>query len=231
MTSVIIPIRFRADLTEVCIDSVLNYSRDVEIIAVQEGEDEEITRLLKSYSCVKFVQNKVPKGFAGAMNTGISVADPATDYYCFLNNDTVATPHWLDEMLKVFSNPEVGLVTPTFSGTNTRQAIEWNDGREVEYIYDPFKLMGVCFLIPKKVIDQVGLWDERFGLGGEEDYDMHIRISNQGYIAGIARKAFIYHYWGASFKELFDQDMEKCMAHARGQFEILEKKHNLQILP
>lgn len=229
MTSIIIPIRYRADLTKVCVDSVLNYTKDFELILVQEGEDEEITDLIKSYN-VKFVQNKEPKGFAGAMNTGLELANPNADYYCFLNNDTVATPNWLDEMLKVFVNQEVGLVVPTFTGGNNRQSIEWNTGREVEYVYDPFKIMGVCMVIPKKIIEKVGKWDESFSLGGEEDYDMNIRISNAGYQLAIARKSFIYHYWGASFKELFDGDLEANINHSRRQFEKLEKKHNINII-
>lgn len=244
MTTIICPIRYRADLTRVCIDSILNYTKDFELILVQEGTDKEITNLCEYYAnylnkglkpgadkrIANFIRNDIPKGYAGAMNTGLKLADPNTDYYCFLNNDTVVTPGWMDEMLKLFENPEVGLVSPTFSGCNTRQSVEWNTGRESEYIYDPLGLIGVCFLIPKAVIDKVGGYDENFGLGGEEDYDMSIRISNAGYLLAIARKSYIYHYWGASFKEVFDNDMEKGMAHARHQFELLEKKHNLKLI-
>lgn len=230
MVSIIVPIRYRPDLTEVCIDSILKYTKDFELILVQEGEDEEITKLLKSYDA-KYIQNKEPKGFAGALNTGISIADKDTDYYCFLNNDTVVTPNWLDNMLKAFDNKEVGLVSPTFTSTSSRQSVEWNDGREFDYIYDSLKLMGVCFLIPKKVIDEIGTWDESFGLGGEEDYDMCIRIANAGHTLCIARKSFIYHYGGASFKELFEGNQEDCMAHAKKQFLKLEQKHNLTIIP
>lgn len=229
MVSIIIPIRYRPDLTQTCIDSVLNYTKDFELILVQEGEDKEITELLKSYKA-KYIQNKEPKGFSGALNTGIQLADPKTDYYCFLNNDTVVTPNWMNNMLKAFDNPEVGLVSPTFTGVNSRQSIEWNDNREFDYIYDSLKLMGVCFLIPKKIIDKVGKWDERFGLGGEEDYDMCVRIANAGYTLCIARKSFIYHYGGASFRELFD-NQEDCMEHAKKQFLKLEDKHNIKLIP
>ena len=226
--SIIVPIRYNVSLSTVCIDSILNYTKNFELILVQEGEDEEITKLLKLYN-VKYAHNKEPKGYAGALNTGIELAEG--DYYCFLNNDTVVTPNWMENMLKAFDNPEIGLVSPTFTGTSSRQSIEWNDGREFDYIYDSLKLMGVCFLIPKKVIDKVGKWDESFGLGGEEDYDMTIRIANAGYTLCIARKSFIYHYGGASFKELFEGDQEACMEHAKKQFIKLENKHNLNIIP
>jgi GT2 family glycosyltransferase len=221
-----------------------------ELILVQEGEDEEITRLLNGYVIasqretkfpelpllpIKFVQNKTPKGFSGAMNTGLDLASKDSDFYCFLNNDTVATPGWMDAMMKVMENPEIGLVSPTYYGVASRQNPDWNNGREMEKVYDPLTMMGVCYLIRKEALEKVenpkGRWDEAFGLGGEEDYDMCIRIQNAGYSLAIARNAFIYHYVGASFKELFEGDIEKCRNHAKNNFQLLEKKHNIKIIP
>jgi len=242
MTSIIIPVRYRADLTRVCIDSVIGYTNDYELILVQEGEDKEITELLMAYPA-KFIQNKEPMGFAGAMNTGMKLA--TGDHYCFLNNDTVVTPHWLEKMLKGFENTSVGLVAPTLSGINNRQSIDWNFPkndplyREFEELlgeYRMFAVIGVCFLIPKKVMDEVGKWDESFMdtangvFGGGEDYDLTIRIDKAGYLLAVARDVFIYHYWGASFKELFENDLGRARANAATQFEKVEKKHNIKIL-
>ena len=205
MISIILAIRWRPDLTQVCIDSILKYTKDFELILVQEGEDEEITKLCLSYKPVllgnlKFVQNKVPKGYAGALNTGLEVAEG--DYYCFMNNDTVATPHWMDEMLLAFNEPEVGLVSPTFWGMGNRQSVDWNNGKQFDFVIDPFNITGVCYLVKKEVIDKIGKWDESFGHGGE-DFDFTIRVSDAGYRMVIARKSFIYHYGGASTRELF----------------------------
>ena len=69
------PSIYRPDLTKVAIDSIIKYTKiPYELILVQEGENEEMTKLLKSYN-TKFVQNKEPKGFAGAMNSGLDLAD------------------------------------------------------------------------------------------------------------------------------------------------------------
>lgn len=241
MVSIIVPVRYRPDLTRVCLDSIFNYTQDFELIVVQEGEDEAVTAtinqtidLAKQYQdffpeakSAKYLQNKEPKGFSGAMNTGLKAA--TGDYVCFLNNDTVVVPGWMDEMLKVFADDEVGLVSPTFWGAPGRQSVTWNGDRDIEMVWDPFNFMGVCFLIPRVALEKVGQWDEQFGIGGGEDYDMAIRIQNAGYKLAIARKSFIYHYGGASFKELFGEDWKGCVNHARMQFEKLEKKHNIQI--
>ncbi len=222
MTSIIIPVRYRPDLTQVCIDSVIGYTNDYELILVQEGEDKEITELLKSYPA-KFIQNKEPKGYAGAMNTGLELA--TGDYYCFLNNDTVVTPHWLEEMLKAFDEPKVGLVSSTFWGTGNRQSVDWNNGKQFDFVLEPFCLIGVCFLIDRQTMDVVGKWDENFFHGGE-DFDMTIRISNAGYKLVIARNSFIYHYGGASTRELF-KDLPAIKNHQREMIMKLIEKYNL----
>ena len=224
MISIIVPCRFRVDLTQVCIDSILKYTKDFELILVQEGVDEELTALLKSYN-TKFVHNEDPKGYAGALNEGLKLAEG--DYYCFLNNDTVATPGWMDEMMKAFDDKEVGLISPTFWGTGDRQSIEWNDGRRFDYVLNPYCLIGVCFLVKKEVIEKVGRWDDTFVHGGE-DIDMTMRISDAGYALVIARRAFIYHYGGASTRELY-KDSKTAVEKFIENIEKLEKKHGIEL--
>jgi len=229
MVSIIVPIRYRADLTRVCLDSIMQYTTvDFELIIVQEGEDKEITELLRKYNG-KFVQNKEPKGFAGAMNSGLKLAKG--DYYCFLNNDTVVTPGWLEEMLKIFDDKEIGLVAPTFTEAETRQSVDLNNENEVEYVDDPLSLKGVCFLIKKSVIDKIGEWDERFGLGGGDDNDMCYRVKQAGYKMAIARKSYIYHYGSASFRELRNNNVEEAHKYAVEQFNKFKKKHGIKEPP
>lgn len=227
ITSIIVPVRYRVDLTKVCIDSILKYTTFFELILVQEGEDEEITKLLQSYKGAKFVQNKVPKGFAGAMNTGLIFA--TGDYYCFLNNDTVVTPGWLEEMVEAFKDPSVGLVTPTFGATESKQHVDYNKGQIFDYVEDPISLMGVCFLVKKEAMP--GEWDESFGLGGGEDNDMCIRVKEKGYKLVIARKSYIYHYGSASFRELFNNDAETSKKFAVQQFNKLREKYQMKSKP
>ena len=245
MVSIIIPVRYRADLTQVCIDSILLYTTDYELIVVQEGEDEKITKLLSNYvrytekygkilgrGQVRFIQNIKPKGYAGALNDGMKIAQG--DYFCFMNNDTVVTPNWLDEMLKAFEDKEVGLVSPTFWGTGDRQSVDWNTGEQFDSVIDPFALIGVCYLIPRAVMDKVGKFDEVSFKGkglqhGGEDLDMTYRMSKAGYKMIIARRSFIYHYGGASTRELFNNEFKRVKENVDEKLRLLAKKHNLSL--
>lgn len=222
MISIIVPIRSRADLTKACLDSILAYTNDYELILVQEGEDEEITNLLKAYRA-KYVLNKEPKGFAGAMNSGLALA--TGDYYCFLNNDTVVVPGWLEEMMKLFKE-DVGLVCPTLSDTEIAQCIDNNKGQDFDIVENPTSLKGVCFVISKDCMDKVGKWDESFGLGGGDDNDICIRIKQAGFKLLIARKSYIYHYGSATFRELFNNDIDYSKKFAVEQFFKLKNKYN-----
>lgn len=229
MISIIIPVRYRPDLTRVCLDSIKSYTKlPYEIILVQEGEDAEITKLATEYG-VKFAQNKTPKGFSGAMNTGLNLA--SGEYFCFLNNDIVATPNWLDEMVSAFNDTEVGLVAPTFTESTTKQNVDWNTDQKFEYINDPFQLKGVCFLISKKCMEKVGQWDEHFGLGGGEDNDMCLRVKKAGYKLVIARNSYIYHYGSASFREEFKNDADYSKKFAVSQFNKVKEKWNIKDKP
>jgi GT2 family glycosyltransferase len=228
MTSIIVPCWARPDLTQVCIDSILSYTRDIELICVQEGDNADMKSLLESYcGQITYVQNKVPKGYAGALNAGIRVA--SGDNYCFMNNDVVVTPHWMEEMLLAFQDREVGLVTPTFWGTGDRQSVDWNHGEDFDWVLDPLSIIGVCFLVPKRVMDEIGLWDESFGHGGE-DFDLSIRIQQANYKLIVARKVFIYHYGGASTRIVFDNDFKKVRQNQIDKLLLVGKKHGNEVI-
>ena len=229
LVSIVIPVFNRPDLTKVCLDSILKYtSYPFELVLVQEGNDPEVTKLLRSYE-TEFVHNETPKGFAGAMNSGYELAKGS--HICFLNNDIVAIPNWLTHMMEAFErDSKVGLVTPTYTETKAKnkQNIDFNNKEEnFTYIEDPMSLKGVCFLISREALDKIGNWDESFGQGGGEDNDICIRISKAGYKLVVARKSFIYHYGSAAFRELFDNDIPYSKKYAASQFQKVRKKWNV----
>jgi len=226
--SIIVPAIYRPDLTKVCIDSIAMYtSGSWELILVQEGEDEELRKVMQELACdnIKYIQNKEPKGYSGALNTGLELA--TGEYVCFMNNDVVAVPGWMDKMMKCFKEKEnIGLVVPTFWGSGGKQSIDWGEEPEFDYVDNIFSIIGVCFLMPRKVIDKVGKWDESFGHGGE-DFDLIKRIMDAGYDICVARKSFIYHYGGASTREVVGHDHARAKKNQMDKLAIFASKHEM----
>jgi GT2 family glycosyltransferase len=77
-------------------------------------------------------------------------------------------------------------------------------------------------------MNEIGEWDEQFNHGGE-DFDITLRIDKLGYKMIVARKAFIYHYGGASTREYIGDDLEVVRRHHKDMIDLLIKKHGLEV--
>jgi GT2 family glycosyltransferase len=232
--SIIMPVRFVPNLTRVALDSLFLYTKGFELVLVQDGEDAEMKELLRGYDA-KVVYNEKPEGYVKAINKGFKEISENTKYVMFLNSDTCCTPNWLEEMLKCFDlDPKVGLVVPTFTAWGGIQSIEEN----IKYGDYNFcsDVVGVCMLFSKEVINTLmdkveeqgviggGILDERFEIGGGDDNDIAMRVGLCGYKTIVARKSFIYHYISASFRKLFNDDIDVSKKHAAKVFTKFQEK-------
>ena len=114
LVSIIIPTRDRADLLRTCLDSLWQVStyKNVEILIVDNGSVEEDTlRLFQSARRKKAKVLPYPHQFNYAAMNNLAARKAQGDVLCFLNNDTeVLTPDWLQEMLYLLLQPQVGCV-------------------------------------------------------------------------------------------------------------------------
>lgn len=133
-----------------------------EIIIVDNGNPLSSARkfivTLQNKENYKIILNNENVGFARGVNQGIKVAKG--DYICLLNDDTEPSPEWLTKMLKHFDTKDrrgkkrkVGAVAPmsdVVMGWQQRNSYkDFDDEHDVPY------LIGLCLLIPKKVLDKV----------------------------------------------------------------------------
>ena len=69
-------------------------------------------------------------------------------------------------------------------------------------IYGLFSLSimiaGWFVVFKRETLEKVGLYDERFGPGGGEDYDYVHRIYCAGGRASATMRSFLWHYWSVS---------------------------------
>lgn len=175
--SIIIPVYNKFDeFVKPCLDSVIKYTDldDCEIIVVANGCTDNTVGGMKEYSdnkSIKMLWFKDPLGFPGAVNAGIKFS--SGQYVILLNSDTVIVEHnkneWIQRLVKPFlENPKTAVTGPL--KTNGSQS--------------PTKkhfIVFYCAMISKKIIDRIGLLDERFNPGGAEDIDYCIRCEQEGF--------------------------------------------------
>jgi GT2 family glycosyltransferase len=61
---------------------------------------------------------------------------------------------------------------------------------------------GICFMVSKKVFDEIGFFDENFRVGQYEDSDFFYRAELAGFKLGTTGRSFIHHFGSITQKEL-----------------------------
>ncbi len=80
------------------------------------------------------------------------------------------------------------------------------------------RLVGFCLLVKKKVLDQVGGFDERFVGGSFEDDDLSLRVLQAGYQLKIALDSFVHHHGHATFTGNPDLSISQLYEENRQRF-------------
>jgi GT2 family glycosyltransferase len=96
------------------IDSLLKQTLLATIIVVENASTDGSLAILESYGDkIVVLKNEKNLGFAGGVNVGITYAlDQDFDAVALLNNDAVATPEWLQELVKAMNqNDSAGIIT------------------------------------------------------------------------------------------------------------------------
>lgn len=181
---------------------------------VDNGSSDGTVEYLKSNAADKLILNKTNKGFSCGVNQGIKAS--SGDCILLLNNDTVVADNWLTNQLKCLnSRPDIGIVGPRSNYAGGEQGGITGDFNNINEIIkyskrfnqsDPQKwfqtyvIVGFCMLIKRKLIKEIGLFDEGFKIGMAEDNDFCQRALLSGYHLYCAGDTFVYHYGSCTFK-------------------------------
>ena len=187
------------------------------LIVIDNQSDSETVALLEEASRsgrfgeMVFVPNAENVGWDRATNQGLALSD--ADYVCLMNNDILAGPGWLRNMVSIMERmADVGIADPEGDQHHrkcdvanvdayARQLSERNRGRftEVE------SCSGFCMLIKRCVIDTIGRLDETYeggGYGSDGDYCQ--RAWQAGYRCIRCQDAFVLHLGSRSYRKIPD---------------------------
>lgn len=206
------------DLLKKCLQSLSNLKRKAEILVVDNGStDGSVQMIEKEFPNVQLTKNAQNMGFAKANNLGTRKAKGK--YVVLLNSDTVVKENALGEMASFADqktdlgvvgarllNPDNSIQSSIYHFPSLGKVFNEFRSNYFEKYYipgnQPSVVEAVVFaavLIPKNIIEKVGLLDERYFMFFE-DLDYCRRIKKSGLKVYYLPDAEIVHYHGASGK-------------------------------
>lgn len=220
---------------EACLRSVLasDYPH-FEVVVVDnastDGSLESIAGQFPGEARVRLVRNTRNLLFAGGNNAGIR--DSRGEYVVILNNDTEVEKDWLKPIALALQDRSLGACQPKvlfhedrgvidnaggvidrFGFTSGRGSCHRDDGG-----YDAqeeiFFAGGAALAVKKSVLDEVGLFDEDFGLHWE-DVDLCWRIRLRGYHIRCVPASRVYHKVSLTFKQMGERKHAFASYHIR----------------
>lgn len=209
MVSIIIPFFNKAEMTAECVRSILECTSATipyEIVLVDDSSTESYS--FKNTASLRVIRNETNLGFARGCNRG--AYSSSAKYLVFLNNDTIALPGWLDNMVQVVeSDLSIGVVGSKLLYADQRiqhAGIVFDEDKMPFHIYHRFPenfqgtcktrefqaVTGACFLIEADLFRSLGGFDERYQ-NGFEDIDLCFRVRQIGRKVYYAAKSCLYH--------------------------------------
>ena len=211
---IVIPVHNRKEFTRDCLKSLNEQSlTGHKVVVVDDGSTDGTREMIE----VEFPETIVLRGdgnlfWTAAINMGIRYAlDDGADYIMTLNNDTIATPDFIERMIywaKI--NPDVLLgafnidfVTkrPYYGGeilnwplAKSRFLLDILPSEEWKGLHRVSLFPGRGLLIPRKVFESIGLFDQRKLPHYMADYDFTLMAARNGFDIYCNYDARLYTY-------------------------------------
>lgn len=227
--TIVVPIYGDLESLMACIES-LKSSVDFEkhhVMLVNdvgpEADDIEAAVLTSIHDHNGFTYFRNPRnlGFVGTCNRAVLELDHSERDVLLLNSDTVATPGFVDTMLKVlYASDKHGVVTARSNSATiaslpyrladpeadrsferTRAVFEALADLLPEWTVPPVA-MGFCFLTRKTLARRFGLFSTEFAPGYGEENDYCLRLGEAGFSSVIANRALVFHEGSKSFSSV-----------------------------
>jgi GT2 family glycosyltransferase len=207
-----------------CLSSLTDTVKDIpfEVIVIDNLSSDRTPEWIRENApSVRLTVNSENVGFAKANNQGIR--ESRGEYILFLNTDTVIEPQAVAILLeKLKSDRKIGAVGPALLCGERNYQVSF--GQKVSFFreiiqkmvlnpYYKFRLKrgvkkrrvgwlsAACLLTRKDILEEVGLFDEKYFLYFE-DIDLCARMRKKGYVLEYLPEARVYHLGGASTEGL-----------------------------
>ena len=216
LVSVIIPVYGKINFTLNCLSSISENLplAAFEVIVVDDCSPDNSADVLSKVNGIHIQRNENNQGFIRSCNIGAKAAKG--QYLYFLNNDTIVTTGWLDELLRTFHEfPGTGLAGSKLvypdgrlqeaGGIIFNDASCWNYGKgkdkdhiNFNYARDVDYCSGASIMISKKLFFELGMFDNYFAPAYYEDTDLALKVRKKGLRVIYQPLSEVIHFEGAT---------------------------------
>lgn len=216
MVSIVIPVYNQIHYTYLCLQSILEHTRDVsyEVIIADDVSADATEHLSEFAENIVICRNQTNQGFLRNCNQAAKAA--RGKYVMFLNNDTQVTEGWLSSLVNLIeSDKTIGMVGSKLvypdgrlqeaGGIIWSDGSGWNYGRlddpdkaEYNYVKDVDYISGAAILLSVELWNRIGGFDERFAPAYCEDSDLAFEVRKAGYRVVYQPLSKVIHFEGVS---------------------------------
>lgn len=247
LTSILIPVQ-SIHFNE-CVSAIKKYTKEpYEIILIDRSDAPKVKKLImkagKESGNSKVVKTDKTTSFTKAINAGIHAA--AGEYVMLLFDDVVVSEGWLSDMVALLNmGKNVGVVGPLADNCTGLQNVQDAGLRSPEgikafrqrnrYRRIPTRILeGFCMLFRRKLLFDIGLFDETFVSDRYVFDDFCFRATIEGYENMIAGDVFVHRnglqmsgnikIYDEKWKEL---DINTPLGRKVAAFNIIQKADTL----
>ena len=172
----------------------LAYPKDrLEILVVDNASRDDTAAVARGFAPEVAVLTEARRGAAAARNRGIAAA--RGDVVAFTDADCVVERDWLAELVPALGDPTVGVVGGRILARRPCNRIaafgeDLHDHAAAMASVPPYAIT-MNWVSPKRVLDEVGRFDEAFLRC--QDVDLAYRIVQAGYRLAYAERAVVRH--------------------------------------
>lgn len=176
LVSIIMPVRNGSNYMKEALEAIKSQNVDLEIIAVDDGSDDNTSQIAESFGCV-VLKHSVSKGLVVSKNTALKIVKGK--YIMFHDHDDIMNCGALLKMLKELQNNENIFAVMAQMKDFISPDLSEEDGRKVVIRAEPyFGLFSGAILMKKVVFDVIGLFDESLRAGDIIDWRSKMDESN-----------------------------------------------------